>query len=449
MKCALEDAKDNLRDEKAIAFFFNARDHDLERSVEGMYRSLLSQLLCSFPKLDLPLGPSNITQHFGAIASLRNQFSKAVLSLESGIAVSSYIDALNECDEDEIREALEHFEELGALSLLRGSKLCICFASRYYPQVTIQHCTEMKLEIQIEHQRDIERYVHSRLAIRDPTIRSELAQLIKVRSSGVFFWVVLVVRMLKKKSDRGASRSALLETLRQVPGKLQEMFANVLEYPDDELISVLRWVLYATRPLELQELYFAIRTSTGDLKSGAWNYEEVDLIAMENFVLTAFRGLVETTWSKMKELSEAMTKTQLVHESVREYLLEGGLARMDDCYADNIAAHSHFMLFKDCRQYFRLDSKAHCAEGQTVEQLGCMGYAMNATLYVRRKVDMWLETFAMLRYALSAAFEHLEKSLRCEATRPVLSARLPCGSLVYPLVGRKPPATQPSVFSCL
>jgi hypothetical protein len=45
MKCAFEHAKSTPNADSVIAFFFNARGHDLEKSVEGMYRALLCQAL--------------------------------------------------------------------------------------------------------------------------------------------------------------------------------------------------------------------------------------------------------------------------------------------------------------------------------------------------------------------------------------------------------------------
>lgn len=359
MKCALDYAKENLRDEKAISFFFNARGHIMEKSVAGMYRSLLSQLLRSFPYISdaIPAsGAANIKQQDLAVPSLRNYFGKAILQLRKADAVACYVDALDECDEDEMREAMEHFEELGTLSLLRGINFYVCFASRHYPQITVQHCVELNVEAQREHENDIEQYIHSKLAIRDARTRSQLASQIQARSSGVFFWVVLVVRTLKKKSDKGASRSELMRTLKEVPDKLQEMIANVLQSPDDNLISTMAWVLFTARPLSLRELYFAVRTSTGDLDSGALDHSEVDVGTMAAFILASSRGLVEAK------------PVQLVHESVREYLLAGGLAKMESSAAEEVSVRWHSSLFRCCRTYIQLDQDVHSALRQKLEE---------------------------------------------------------------------------------
>ena len=51
MKFLYDDALRQARGDLIISYFFNARGDSLEMSVEGMYRSLLYQLLEKVPKL--------------------------------------------------------------------------------------------------------------------------------------------------------------------------------------------------------------------------------------------------------------------------------------------------------------------------------------------------------------------------------------------------------------
>lgn len=50
MKYVLEYTGENYHDNKVVSFFFNARGSTLEKTVEGMYRSLLWQMLAKAPK---------------------------------------------------------------------------------------------------------------------------------------------------------------------------------------------------------------------------------------------------------------------------------------------------------------------------------------------------------------------------------------------------------------
>jgi hypothetical protein len=350
MKCAFEHARKHFHDDKIASFFFNARGQPLEKSVEGMYRSLLSQILRHFPQLRSEFQanvPESLHQQGWPIPALRNHLYRAITSLGQDDALTLYIDALDECDEEDLREAIENFEELGSKALSMSITLHICFASRYYPRVTIQHCIEIQLEAQTEHQQDIRRYINGRLAIRDTAFKARLASQIESRASGVFFWVVLVIRVIKKRCDGGASHSEISESLREVPDKLQELIGAVLHSPDDALLCTMRWVLFAKRSLSLEELYFAIRTGTGLLASGFWDTSEVDRNGMEAFILATSRGLVEIIAHRTH------TEAQLVHESVREYLNTGGLKDLGPCSDKTVEANNHAKLFEWCQAYLR------------------------------------------------------------------------------------------------
>lgn len=392
MKCAFEHAEKSFRQDKIISFFFNARGQHLEKSVEGMYRTLLFQLIRHFPHLRSKLpnyGPESIRQHGWAVSALKNYLGRAVQSLGHDKAVTIFIDALDECDEDDIREAIEHLEDLCSAATLHELSLRICFASRYYPRVSMKHCVEINLEDQSEHQRDIRTYIDHKLTVRHAGSRSALATQIEMRSSGVFLWVVLVVRLIKKKCDAGASHSQLLHILEEVPDELQQLIGTVVHLPDKSLLCTLVWILFAERPLRLEEFYFAVLTGTDQLTSGIWDPSEIDRDGMEAFVLAASRGLVEII------SYETLTRAQLIHESVREYLLAGGLAALEARSDATSVASSHLKLFSWCQTYLRFDTEDHVA---TTERRDT------------RSRDDVHKTYPLLSYAGDFALNHFEAS---------------------------------------
>ncbi|KAF9886739.1 hypothetical protein FE257_011116 [Aspergillus nanangensis] len=96
------------------------------------------------------------------MATLKHLISIAVEELESRRLVC-YIDALDECDEDQVRDMVFFFEQLGDFAVSRQVQLLICFSSRHYPHVTIENKTELILEDHGGHERDISNYIHSEL----------------------------------------------------------------------------------------------------------------------------------------------------------------------------------------------------------------------------------------------------------------------------------------------
>lgn len=94
MKCALEFAERYYHNDAVISFFFHAHGYPLEKTVEGMYRSLLSQLLRRFPDCRSALpdhAPWNIRQESWRIDLLRNYLSKVVLKLPRGSTVTMLV----------------------------------------------------------------------------------------------------------------------------------------------------------------------------------------------------------------------------------------------------------------------------------------------------------------------------------------------------------------------
>lgn len=101
MKCAVEHAGSSCGDNAVVSFFFHARGTTLEKTVEGMYRSLLAQLLDKISGLRSkfpPYGPSADEAQGWPIPLLKNYMWTAMCGLESGQSVTIYIDALDECD---------------------------------------------------------------------------------------------------------------------------------------------------------------------------------------------------------------------------------------------------------------------------------------------------------------------------------------------------------------
>jgi hypothetical protein len=189
---------------------------------------------------------------------------------------------------------------------------------------------ELKLDSRDEHLQDISKYVHShvdRLSV-PPTVKITIMTNIERRSSGVFLWAVLVIKILREKRDNGASFSELVDSLATVPDKLENVFANILEDADKGTLAALEWILYAKRPARPKWLYLAIKTSTGQLSTGRCDEHDVDKEAIENFIVRSIRGLVEVS---QRRNTASYGKVQFIHESVREYLLYGGLVKLMSC----------------------------------------------------------------------------------------------------------------------
>ncbi|KAM6512418.1 hypothetical protein FSOLCH5_010132 [Fusarium solani] len=264
MKFIYDKTKRKKSHECAItaSFFFHARGEDLEKSIPGMYRSLLLQLLEGYPDLQEVLDDTDLVPRgqtgCPSLNVLKELFHNAVSNLGQR-TFTCFIDALDECDEQQVMEMVHYFEELAESSTSTGVKLQICFSSRHYPYIRIQHGIEITLEHQQGHSEDMDNYIQSNLRIRDAALVDELRPQLLEKAAGVFLWLVLVVDILNKENCRG--RLALRKRLAEVPSGLNELFKDILTRDNnnmEDLLLCILWILCAKRPLQPEEYYHAL-----------------------------------------------------------------------------------------------------------------------------------------------------------------------------------------------
>lgn len=359
MKYALAHARDEMTDATVISFFFNARGETLEKSTLGMYRSLLFQLLTAIPEVQnqFDILASTRQRHDNSyrwhIEELKDILTSAIRTLGSR-HLCCFIDALDECKEDQVRDMVSFLEELGRVAIASGTRLNICLSSRHYPHISMEKGMQLIMDDEPGHHRDIERYVDSKLKVSRGKQTDKIKAEILSRASGVFLWVVLVVQMLNKAYDRGQMH-VLRRCLNEIPNELDDLFSDILTRDDqnkEELVLCLQWMLYAQRPLKRAELYFAIRSGIEPTELTEWDRDEITEEDMGRFILSCSKGLVET---RTKDRT-----VRFIHESVRDYLMRNGLAKFAPDLGDNVPGLSHERLKQCCYNYvINIDRSQH------------------------------------------------------------------------------------------
>jgi ankyrin repeat protein len=341
--------------QEVISFFFNARGESLERSTVGAYRSILFQLLEKFPELlvvfdSLSLSTSRISPEYnwsiGALETLLEQ----VLGMLQRPTVC-FIDALDECDEEQIREMIALFERIGKLVASSKIQFQICFSSRHYPHITIEKGINLILEGQEGHDQDITNYIRDKLRIGKSQLAQQIYTELHKKASGIFMWVVLVVGILNKDFDRGRMH-ALRQRLQDIPGDLHKLFRDILTRNSDNkkgLLLCIQWVLFAAKPLSPVELYYAILSGVEPDALSVWDQDEMTPGTIERFILDSSKGLIDITASKAQ-------RVQFIHESVRDFLLkENNLSDIWPELADNFHGTSHEALKQCCLNFMKLE----------------------------------------------------------------------------------------------
>ncbi|KAL2817725.1 hypothetical protein BDW59DRAFT_152404 [Aspergillus cavernicola] len=377
-----------------ISFFFNARGDTFERSTDGMYRSLLFQLLNQLPRLQAVIDSLEYKKELDQLnqvlvgqnrlpqwpTRLLQDLLRAAIGMLDQECLVVFIDALDECDEYQVEEMVDFFEGLGEHAVSGGKSFLTCFSSRHYPYIDIEHGLKLTLELQEGHEEDIATYIASKLRIGRGNLAEEVKVRLRLKAGGIFMWVVLVVNILNKEYKSGRV-FAVQKRMETIPTELSALFKEILWKEEDNLEDLqlcIQWVLFAGRPLSPEEYYFAgvSGLSPDDLRE--WDPEEVTTEDMIKFVLSSSRGLAEVTdtWPPT---------VQFIHESVREFFLGDGLQEVwPNLTSVDFEPSSHNQLQQYCHTNIThyLASTISSEESERVDHITSFPFIKYATCYV-------------------------------------------------------------------
>ncbi|CAH0049118.1 unnamed protein product [Clonostachys solani] len=349
MKFILESSLKKKQDRAILSFFFHARGHALEKSTAGLYRSILYQILKHDPKLKFILNPRRHLGHFSHESRLewtnellKELIEEAIERLTSSVVC--FIDALDECKDDEVRDMVAFFERLGELAIANGVGLLVFFSSRHYPHITLRDGIglQINLDEQEDHDADIAEYINYELRIGDSKLAQDIKNEVREKASGVFMWTVLVVSILNRERGR---MHALRQRLREIPQTLNDLFFDILSRDsgdEEETLLCFQLILFAQKPLTPLELHFAILSQAKDS-----NLKPRDLSAEDSriFIIECSKGLSET-------IGSPRCTVQFIHESVKDFLLQGDrLYNLWPKLGSNLIGNSHLRLRDVCLEY--------------------------------------------------------------------------------------------------
>lgn len=392
MKFVLQTAQKS-KQSKCIAFFFNALGVDLEKSTIGMYRSLLLQVLEKIPRLQVVLNSlrirnSNISQW--SMESLQSLFEQAIENLGK-TPLTCFIDALDECDDAQIKEMVSFFEELAETVVSRNILFRVCLSSRHYPHITIAKGLILDLGEQQGHNQDIVKYVNGKLKINDSKLAQRVRKGLIEKASGVFIWVVLVIGILQQEHDDGHTHM-LLQRLNEIPKDLNSLFRDILTRDSRhkaEVLLCIQWVLFARHPLRHEQLYVAIRIGIDPSAMPHLGSDAIGEADLNRFILSSSKGLLEIS-SSMKS-----SRVQFIHESVREFFFKEDLTKLWPKLNGNFRGESHERLKQCCHSYMKL--------GVTYLSSRAQSSGLSNPLAIRNK-------FPLLAYTFRNILNHAEES---------------------------------------
>ncbi|KAK3331681.1 hypothetical protein B0T19DRAFT_397518 [Cercophora scortea] len=384
-----------------VTYFFNAKGTELERSRLGLLRSLAYQIV-SIDKSFLARLATTYQESIhqvtssgeGSKAGMEWQVPELEEILDSIFRAGTtsriviFVDALDECAEADATSVVSFLRQLTRSALTSHSALDICLSTRHFPSVTLRDSPS----IIVEHynQQDMNTFLQSKLAATELPLNGEWLRLKKSiidKSNGVFLWVVLVADSLLKHWETGKSMAFLRNHLDKVPDKLEELYTSLLSNDHEDRSTALKlfqWAVFALQPLRLREWHHIlafIRPEGPPSSLSQWrsseHYTEND-DQLERQIRSISKGLIEVVsipeipvppggerYSGDCDSADACagsldphqgeTRTvQVVHESVRQFFVEGnGFAVIDRAH-EHHAGEGHLLIVETCLNYIMI-----------------------------------------------------------------------------------------------
>jgi hypothetical protein len=326
----------NARLVKASFYFWNPGE-GMQKSLEGLLRSLLYHVLHACPDLAPNLCPekwnsqqpqSIDSSDSWTFAELQTTF--AILNAQSSLATKFYfhIDGLDEYHGDH----WDVIETLKSLATYHNVKLCLssrpwnCFEAafgRANPHILQLHDLT-RGDIELFARENLMSYSH--YTDFEPSLFEELVRDIGDRAQGVFLWVRLVVRSLRDGIINEDPVSYLQKRLQEIPSDLEPFFEHILGSVEDiyqtRMASTFLAAIRTHHPLKMIHYYFLEQDDTTiglHLPSKLWRQSQIQrrVIQTHRRLNGRFKGLLEP--AATTDIGP-QTTVNFLHRTLRDFL---------------------------------------------------------------------------------------------------------------------------------
>ncbi|KAL7956672.1 hypothetical protein V8C34DRAFT_306352 [Trichoderma compactum] len=246
-----------------------------------------------------------------------------------------FIDALDECEESNVRTMAYFWWRITKSAYDLGIDLNVCLSSRHFPTITLDDCAEIIVER--HNSDDIATYVDQKLQVCMTSERLQwnlLREHILNKSDGMFLWVVLVVEDVLKDWDDGKDMPHLIKL-------------------------VTDWAILATKPLHLHEWHHImafIRQLEKQIRGISRGLVEVQRIGAVDSKHDG--SVVASIHAKAGSLDLEYGDTRIVrviHESVRDFFLtSNGFGMLDSSQLFNPIGNGHLSIMATCLDYLNI-----------------------------------------------------------------------------------------------
>ncbi|KUJ09002.1 uncharacterized protein LY89DRAFT_741301 [Mollisia scopiformis] len=223
-----------------ITFYSWNAGLDLQKSCEGLVRTLIYQTLLRCPNLTPIVAPrrwtlfktlrSTMTSPRWTLTEITESFTSLLSECGKSIKLALIIDGLDEF-ESPPNQILELIKKTNAH---QGVKLCLASRPWIEFEEAFSHCPMLRMERLTKE--DIEFFTRNELELNRgfkslkeafPEESDQLLQDIVGKAQGIFLWVSLVVHALLEGLTEGDKLADLQETVRGLPSDISSLYSHI------------------------------------------------------------------------------------------------------------------------------------------------------------------------------------------------------------------------------
>ncbi|KAL4783349.1 hypothetical protein BJX76DRAFT_330123 [Aspergillus varians] len=374
----LKSTDDNSLWMKTISFFVTNRGSKIQNSLEGLYRSMLHQIMVAFPDCStdiVSLCKSRCETMGSAEAGWRwhaNELEKflerCVLKVLDRCSLQIVVDALDECEVDTARRLARVFQHLVEVSATTQFGLKVCFSCRHFPNIVVSR-THFEVRVEDENTHDIQHFIKRQLDCEVKAGLEPLVKEIEARADGVFLWVALMLPDIVWKAREGRDVSELRHAIEDTPAQLDILYESTLaalsERDKRRSKRLFQWLSFSFQPLTVSELRWAILVEDSpDFTSFQQLRSQYDFITDDKKMKLQITAL-SCGLAEIRQLREK-TVVQLIHGSVKDYLISSGFSLLDSLLSEpdcHVVGVSHYQMYRTCVRHFTMAEILHKTQG--------------------------------------------------------------------------------------
>jgi len=272
------------------------------------------------------------------LSTSRMKFAMSVIkhSLRENETLYLLLDGLDEAekqDQDLLHEFINHASQPDPYHRI---KFFISTRPSFFEDRTFERPLKLARRVDLDahpfRRHDLALYIHKSLMERnlaDGTPESKkLEQWLVEKASGSFLWVRLIMNTIQLSPSPRAALKTIGEILAssttpEIHEIYEVMLGQVVKAKQHAVLSMLRWVTYASRPLHLRELLGALQMQTGiELKISSVSDASAGLLVSNGSQIVRLAHSTVRQFLKVRMKSNWSAVTVEAHETIARTCLE-------------------------------------------------------------------------------------------------------------------------------